>query len=372
MDINHCFFQDQSDNTIRPNHRKVVGHHSTGSTSYYATFVAGIALGDDFNQLGTAANRGMAWAARFTDKRRNSSTMLADLTESSDDGAVIHTNSWHDEPEEYTSVSADVDNFLWYNEDQFLCGSSGNVGESIGPPGTAKNALCVGATQQDPNEMNFGDGNDGPSADGRRKPEIFAPGCSITSSQNGTACTVALDATVFGFGPICATSWATPAIAGSAALVRQYYVEGWYPTGTKQPHNSFIPSGALLKAMLLNSTIDMTGIAGYPGNQEGWGLERLENVLYFSGSARNLWVWDVRNINGLFTNDSRNYSVNITSSTVPLKITLTWMDPPASPSSATPIVNDLDLIVTAPNGDVFRGNDFTNGQSTVNGAQSIT
>jgi hypothetical protein len=26
---------------------------------------------------------------------------------------------------------------------------------------------------------------------------------------------------------------ATPITAGSAALVRQYYMEGWYPTGKK-------------------------------------------------------------------------------------------------------------------------------------------
>ena len=29
----------------------------------------------------------------------------------------------------------------------------------------------------------------------------------------------------------CATSWATPHMAGDAALARQYYTEGWYPTG---------------------------------------------------------------------------------------------------------------------------------------------
>jgi hypothetical protein len=32
---------------------------------------------------------------------------------------------------------------------------AGNNGEEQGPPGTAKNAICVGATQADPNEMNW-------------------------------------------------------------------------------------------------------------------------------------------------------------------------------------------------------------------------
>lgn len=374
VDINHCFFIDNVDNTPGPSHRKVTGHRSTG-ISDHATFVAGIATGDNVNNLGNDANRGMAWAARFTDAQRNSGAILTQLNESHSDGAFIHTNSWHDEIHpQYNQVARDVDNFLWNNEDNFLCGSSGNtgVGEEIGPPGTAKNALCVSATSRDPNEMNFGDGNNGPTDDGRRKPEIFAPGCTITSAQASTNCTITVDDIVFGdpTPPVCATSWATPAIAGSAAMIRQYYTEGWYPNGVKNPAYSFIPSGALIKATLLNSTLDMTGIAGYPGVQEGWGLIRLNNVLYLPGSLRNLLVWDVRNANGLFTGEQDSHNVDVLNAGTPLKVSLVWTDPPAAAGSATPWINDLTLTVTAPNGDVFTGNDFNANQSRANGGTS--
>ena len=41
-----------------------------------------------------------------------------------------------------------------------------------------------------------------------------------------------------------------------------------------------------MKATLLNGTVDMTGIAGYPGNTEGWGRGLLlDNALVFQGDA---------------------------------------------------------------------------------------
>jgi M6 family metalloprotease-like protein len=368
LDMNHCWFEDNVNNTPNPAHRKVVGFRNASGDGAggHATFVAGIVAGDDVNNLGAAANRGNAFNARLTYGNNgdlsSTTTLLAYLNAAAADGAFIHTNSWHQEPTpQYSQDAADVDTFVWNNEDHLVLGSSGNVGESIGPPGTAKNALCVSATMQDPNEMSFGDGNNGPTPDGRRKPEIFAPGCNITSSTSGTACGTDTRG--------CATSWATPATAAAAALVRQYFTEGWYPTGTLEPSNAFEPSGALMKATLLNSTIDMTGIAGYPGNQEGWGLLQLNRVLFFSGGARNLRVWENRNADGLTTGVSRTHHVDVATNAQPLKITLVWSDPPAAAGSAAPVVNDLDLTVTSPDGtQVFRGNNFAAGVSATGGA----
>ena len=47
---------------------------------------------------------------------------------------------------------------------------------------------------------------------------------------------------------------ATPLIAGSAALVRQYFLSGAYPTGKANAANVFKPSGALVKAVLIRYT----------------------------------------------------------------------------------------------------------------------
>lgn len=47
------------------------------------------------------------------------------------------------------------------------------------------------------------------------------------------------------------TSMATPIAAGAALLARQYFAEGWYPTGAPLLANAFNPSGALIKAVLI-------------------------------------------------------------------------------------------------------------------------
>ncbi len=48
--------------------------------------------------------------------------------------------------------------------------------------------------------------------------------------------------------------------------VRQYFVQGWYPTGRPNPSNIYNPSGALVKAMLIHSAI---GTTAYDGIAQG-------------------------------------------------------------------------------------------------------
>ncbi len=377
LDINHCFFQDPVDNTPGTSHRKVLAIRNAAGQAAggHATFVAGCAAGDDFNNAGGDNRRGGAWAARLvsgTTGDLGSNSMLAELDAAAAMGATIHTNSWHDDehgagnPAPYNQTAADVDTFTWNAEDHLVLGSAGNTGEEQGAPGTAKNAICVGASQADPNEMNLGDGNPGPTADNRSKPDLVAVGCGIQSATVGTACTT---------GPraACATSYATPHTAASAALVRQYFCEGYYPTGTAEPHHVFTPSGALLKAALINGTLDMTGVAGYPNNMEGWGLIRLEDILHFPGSALDLRVWDYRNADGLTTGAMHDHHVDVASNAQRLKVTLAWTDPPGAVNAATPIVNDLDLEVVSPGGgQTFRGNVFAGGVSTTGGTADAT
>ncbi len=49
------------------------------------------------------------------------------------------------------------------------------------------------------------------------------------------------------------TSMATPLAAGSAALVRQYFLDGFYPSGAATPAAAFAPSGVLVKAVMLGA-----------------------------------------------------------------------------------------------------------------------
>ncbi len=378
VDINHCFFQDPADNTIRPDHRKIVALRNAQGTAIggHSSFTAGSAAGDDFNNPGAHARRGTAWAARLVAGVNadlsifgGPTTLLAELNAARASGAVIHTNSWHENtagatnPATYTQTAVDVDTFTWNNEDHLVLGSSGNSTEEQGPPGTAKNGICVSAATANLN--NLGDGRPGPTADNRRKPDLMTPGCALQSATFNTACAT---------GPRnpCASSYATPHTAGAAALARQYYMEGWYPTGTAQPHHSFIPSGALLKATLLNSTVDMPGPAGYPNQTEGWGVLRLDNALFFDGDARNARVWDVRNASGLATGEYHEYNLVVAGVGQQLKITLVLTEPPSTDGDATPVVNDLDLEVVTPDGtQTFFGNgaNFIGGVSTAGGAR---
>jgi len=381
LDINSCFFRDAVNNTPGPGHRKIVAYHSSvgfpAIFNDHGTHTAGIAAGQDLITAGAINDQrrgedGEAFRSRLSHTRLDdiagwgstASNLKAAFDDMYSDGARIFTNSWgEDNRTDYTTFCEDIDWFAWEHEDVMVAFASTNR-TSLYTPENAKNCLAVDQSGDAPNQNNS-DGGNGPTADGRRKPEITAPGIGILSADANTPCNTRPDS---------GTSMACPAIAAYGAITRQYYIEGWYPSGTKQPHHSFEPSGALIKATLLNSTVDMTGtdddgtaLTGYPNEKEGWGRLLMENAMYFRTDARNLTVWDVRHNNGLNTGESHNYAINIAGNAEPLKITLVWTEPPASAGSAAPVINDLNLIVTAPNGDVFRGNDFTNGQSTVNG-----
>jgi Subtilase family len=382
-DIRHCFFADDAPNTPGPNHRKIAApiRNATGTApARHATLTAGMAAGDDRNLPGSSRHRGGVWAARLVCGNRFDvavgAQMVGELNAAAAAGAFVHTNSWHWNTNRallpargaaplYDLLSWAVDSFTFQNEDHLVLGSAGNTGEELGPPGTAKNAICVACAQAKPNQMNFGDGNSGPTADGRRKPDLMAVGCGIDGATVNTGCSTSARP--------CATSYATPNAAAAAVLVRQYFQEGWYPSGEKEAKNAFNPTGALLKAVLLNSTVDMTGpgvVAGYPSNAEGWGLIRLDRTLTFRGDRRRMKVWDRRHAVGASPPiDIIDEDFQVDEGTDQLKVTLVWTDPPpfAFGFLQAPPVNDLNLKVTAPDGTAYVGNDFTNGVSTPNG-----
>lgn len=359
VDVKHCMFKDKPEIEFGNLHRKVVGFRPfiNLSNNDHATAVASIAAGDEFDNSGANADRGIAWDAKisYDDKKSISSsrTLLQLLQNQLDEEVLTHSNSWHDQTTEYNKNARDVDCFVWENEEHFVCGSAGNSASSelLGPPGTAKNALCVSASEAHPNQLQHGDGQEGPTQDSRRKPEICAPGAGIQAADAGSSC---------GYRVLTnpASSFATPVIAGAAALVRQYYLEGFHPTGSRDNSRALRPSGALIKASLLNSTVRMEDGSDYPSNLTGWGLAKLENTLFLADSPRKLFVADVRNSEGLLTGESQAHQINVDSDAQPLKITLVWSDPPAELyATGKTLINNLDLVVTSPDGDsTYLGN----------------
>jgi Subtilase family len=369
-DLRHCFFRDAPGVQPGLGHRKVLQVRNAAGTasSQHATFTAGCAVGDDLNRPGTAPDRGIAWAAKLVTGNRldlNTVSLLSELTKAGEAGARVHSNSYHSRPQgpgkpaTYDERSRYVDAFTWANEDHLVIASSGNSGEEQGPPGTAKNALCVRCAAVVPADK-VGDGNSGPTADGRRKPDLTAVGCHARSAINGTLCDT--DELV-----VCASSFATPQAAAAAIIARQYFTEGFHPSGGRRPADALVPSGALLKAVLLNATIPRDRSRSYPNDAEGWGNLDLAKFLPLGAEARNLLILDVRNQDGLMTGQTRTQNVDVIVSDRTLKITLVWTEPPGASGSDDPVVNDLDLIVTAPGGAVFLGNVLVDGASVQGG-----
>lgn len=311
-------------------------------------------------------------------------------------GVRVHNNSYGDNEEapapnqsNYTARSQDVDRFMWDHKDMLIVFAAGNAGMnnrdfSVGSPSTNKNGLSVGSVRTTATSNSDQDlssfSSRGWSADGRIKPDIMAPGCTTSAGNDGR-----IDSNNCTEDTGCGTSYAAPILVGAAALVRQYFSEGFYPSGAKNPSDARTPSAALLKAMLLNGAVSLTGrdnsgqaISPIPSNEQGWGRAQLDRSLLFTGATRKLYVDD--HSSGLASDGSVRYEIKGASSDEPLKITLVWTDYPGTPDSpprmpsvgniaalnAPRLVNDLDLSVQSGMAS-YLGNAFMNGKSAAGG-----
>jgi subtilisin family serine protease len=201
----------------------------------------------------------------------------------------------------------------------------------------------------------------GPSIDGRIKPDLVAPGYFTVSAKSHASDPASkcsrenVEDTRFNVKEMAGTSMATPAAAANAALVRDYFMQGFYPKGRGSTENAFMPSAALLKAVLISSARPLKGYARYstpfaaytPSQRrffEGFGLINLSNTLHLAGSSNKLFVSDARKIS---THQQHVYRVVLPagSNHAEFSATLVWTDPPASPTASLALVNDLDLTV---------------------------
>ncbi len=367
MDVNHCSFRDASGAPFGPTHRKILAFNAaSGTPAVHGTHTAGTLAGDNgvFDDT-----RGVAFGAKMvfnltpssTDLNLSSGTQFeARLVQHHGQGARVHSNSWGaDGRTDYNGWSRAIDVFSRNNEDSVVAFAVSN-GATATTPENGKSCLAVGAVQDLPNINSFCSGGTGPTADGRRKPEIFAPGCSILSASASTTCSTV---------SLTGTSMACPAITGAAALLRQYFTDGYYPTAVAGANPSQTPTGALVRALVLNGGQDITNLGStYPSNQEGWGRLVAANVVPVTpGTSRKLIVQDVRNAapNALTTGASNTRRFVVNSSGEQLRVTMTFTDVPASLSASSTPVNNINLEIVAPNGDVYRGNNFVGGVTAI-------
>ncbi len=358
----HCMFTD----TVPPGdpgHRKIIGWRNAGAGQPHGTHVAGTLVGDAPPYGEYSINDGLAFAAKMsfsntTHLFSNPSTLYQRLVDAHNDGARVHNNSWGDDnTRNYTTWCRQFDQYSYDFEDG-LAVVAVSYTAVVTTPENANSVLAVAACGDAPNQGNHTTGGTGPTLDGRRKPEVFAPGQSTTSAISFTAC---------GYGQSSGTSMACPAVSAAGVLARQYFVEGYYPTGAPRGGDARTPSGALLRALLVNSADDMPGVAGYPSNLEGWGRVALDNALHFQFDPEELLIQDVRNAEGLSTGETAGITFEVFSGQLPLRITMSYTQPPAAIKAADPVVNTWDVEVVGPDGALYRGNHFLGGESAADG-----
>lgn len=361
------------------------------------------------------------------------------------DGARISTNSWGNVSSpsgSYDAASQEYDGLVRDarpgtapsggvagNQEMVIVFAAGNAGPgatTIGDFGAAaKNTLTVGASENF-NATGDGDGsgignagaNDlrqvinfssrGPTADGRIKPDIMAPGTHVFGAASQLA---TFNATSVSGGPqnnpgnlaggllyhpnedswyppnncndgahpgdggtnpggpcdpnqtlytwSSGTSQATPAVAGGAALLRQWFANQGRPA----------PSPAMTKAYLMNAATYMTGPSdNLPSNTQGMGRMNLGTA--FDNTPRLLFDQVKTAHSNAAADAAEVFTVTgtVADTTRPFRITMAYTDAPGNPVSGVIANNDLDLEVEV-GGTVYRGNrSFTQGTTNPAGA----
>ena len=324
------------------------------ATSFHGTHTTGTLAGDNFATPSTATSPGIDLGDGMAPQAKILFQDIGDDTtgcleggdpyqmyqQASAGGARIHSNSYGEgQPGPYDSWDQEVDRFLFDHEEMAIFFAAGNDGSpmTIESPANAKNVVSVGALNHGNSLLvaNFSSG--GPTADGRIKPDVMAPGVGISSalgdaSHTSNNCSVQL---------LSGTSMATPTAAGASVLLRQYFADGFYPTGAPTSANALEASAPLVKAVLLNGTLP---VGTFGGGTFGWGRVFLDDNLYFVGDARSLRVWNLSNSEGLTSGESRSFNVHVGAGQE-FRATLVWFDAEGTPGAGAIVVNNLDLSV---------------------------
>lgn len=364
----------------------------------HGTHVAGIVLGDGSTDLGDgtyAFGTGVAPGATLHAQnainlgaRRPSITEL--FATSHRAGASVAQNSWgpsgtpqgYDEPTRQADAAVrDADPAAPGDQQLGVVFSimNGSGGTSTqGAPDEGKNILAIGGSGSGRPGSPGGDdlctcSAHGPNLDGSRLVDLVAPGQGVMSTRaaQGTLCGVPSQQFPSPVHATCTgTSMASPHVSGAYALV----------TEARRATTGTDPSPAFVKALLVNSAVDLARTGPVPGKdadgrpltrvpneQQGWGRLHVGGALDALDAPTSLLVEQGHLFDA--SGEVVSFTYDATDAGAPLRVTLAWTDAPGHGQGGTlrSLVNDLDLEVVAPDGTTYLGNVFQQGRSVPGG-----
>lgn len=166
----------------------------------------------------------------------------------------------------------------------------------------AKNVLVIAAIDSTLTHEELT--SSGPAYDGRVKPELAAFG------GEGTSESAAL-------------------VSGSVAMLQKHF----------ENKTRSIPTSTMVKSLLIAGaneahTKGLDFKTGYGSVNLNKSLQLIDSQNYVESSIN--------------PNDTYTHQLNLPADVSELKVVVSWIDPPANPEDVTALINDLDMVITAP------------------------
>lgn len=300
--------------------RSLRSQNSPTSLTAHATTMATLIAGN-----GTSYIHGLGVAPQASLTNSDFSHLLPDELASFNQNHVrVQNHSYGTQIENYYGLEAHAYDEQIYQADTLMhVFSAGNIGTKSPVTGLyadlknhanlsgtfkqAKNVLVIGGVNQENIIETLS--SKGPAYDGRIKPELMAYG-------------------------IDGTSEAAAITTGIVCLLQQHFLA--------RTHQ--MPSSALLKSILVNTADDIG--ANHVDYDSGFGninaaeaIKTINEMHFQSGIIQQ--------------GQTSQYPIEVTSSTKEFKVSLAWNDPPAELNAPEALVNDLDLWIEDPAGNLI-------------------